>query len=305
MILISVLLVLFGGFCSAVQSPTNATLSSYVGNFQSATISFAGGAAVMLLAMIAVGDGNLAMIGQAPVWQWIGGIYGAFLVLMITFAAPVLGIALTLTMSMFGQIVMGIIVDTFGLLGTEAVPFSPLRILGAVLVAAGIVLVYIGKTRQGTKLADSKAKVALIGFLMFLAGVGATVQTPTNAALAIHVGKWEAGFVSFFGGFLILLIFTLIINRGKMHKIKGTGVRAWMCIGGVYGAAVVFVNMVAVPYIGAALVVSAAMFGSLAGALIIDNYGLFRAAKVDMNRWRYVGVLVIACGVVLVTVAKL
>ena len=47
------------------------------------------------------------------------------------------------------------------------------------------------------------------------------------------------------------------------------------------------------------------MFGSLAGALIIDNYGLFRAAKVDMNRWRYVGVLVIACGVVLVTVAKL
>ena len=78
-----------------------------------------------------------------------------------------------------------------------------------------------------------------------------------------------------------------------------------MCIGGVYGAAAVFVNMVAVPYIGAALVVSAAMFGSLAGALIIDNYGLFRAAKVDMNRWRYVGVLVIACGVVLVTVAKL
>ena len=140
---------------------------------------------------------------------------------------------------------------------------------------------------------------------MFLAGVGATVQTPTNAALAIHIGRWEAGFVSFFGGFLVLLVFTMIINRGKMHKIKGTGVRAWMCMGGVYGAAVVFVNMVAVPYIGAALVVAAAMFGSLAGALIIDNYGLFRAARVDMNRWRYAGVFIIAIGVIMVTIAKI
>lgn len=305
MVLISVLLVLFGGFCSAAQSPTNATLSKYVGNFQSATISFAGGAAVMFVAMLAVGDGSLALIGQAPLWQWIGGVYGAFLVLMITFTAPVLGIALTLTVNMLGQIIMGIIVDSFGLLGTEAVPFSPLRVLGAVLVAAGIVLVYIGKTRQAAKLADSRTKVALIGTLMFLAGVGATVQTPTNAALATHVGKWEAGFVSFFGGFLVLLVFTLIVNKGKMHKVRGIGIRPWMCTGGIYGAAVVFVNMLAVPYIGAALVVAAAMFGSLAGALIIDNYGLFRAAKVDMNRWRYIGVLVIACGVVLVTIAKL
>ena len=304
MLVVAALLVFTGGLCSAFQSPTNATLSTYVGNFQSATISFLGGVITLVIAVALLGNGDFTLITQAQWWQVIGGLYGAFMVLMITYTAPVLGIALTLTVNMFGQIVMGMIIDTFGLFMTDASPLSPLRVVGALAVGAGILLVYIGKNRQ-SNIADNKAKAILVGTLMFLAGVGAAIQTPTNAALAAQIGKLEASTVSFAGGFLALLIFTLITYRGKLKPVRGVGIRPWMVLGGVYGAIVVFVNIVGVPYLGAALVVATAMFGSLTGALFIDNYGWLRAARVDMNKWRYIGVGVIALGVILVTIARM
>lgn len=305
MILFSVILSACTGFCIAFQGPTNAALSKRIGNFQASTISFGGGTLLLLLASLLVGDGSAAEALHVPPWQLLGGLYGGYAVLIITFASPVLGMALTLTITMLGQIVTGMLIDTFGWFLMDKSPVSPLRMAGCLLVAAGILLVYLGKRHQGDKSERLSSKALLLGILTFFAGVAGAVQAPTNTALSVVTGKFEASFVSFLGGFLLLLVVTLVKGRGCFGEVRGRDIRPWMTIGGAYGAFVVFCNTVATPYIGVALVLASAMLGQLVSAMAIDNRGLMQAPKIKTNRERLAGVAVIAAGVVLVTMARL
>ena len=305
MILFSVLLSAITGFCIAFQGPTNAALSKRAGNFQAATISFGGGTLLLLIAALLVGNGDIFALTQVPVWQLFGGLYGGYVVLIITFASPVLGMALTLTITMLGQIVMGTIVDTLGLFAIEPSHPSPLRMAGCALVAAGILMVYVGRRRQSPKGEKVSGKVVILSVLMFLAGVAGAMQAPTNTALSYVTGKVEASFISFLGGFLVLLAATMIKERGRFGSLRGKQIRPWMVIGGAYGAFVVFCNTVATPYIGVALVMASAMFGQLVSAMAIDSHGLLQAPVIKTNKERVLGIAIIAAGVILVTIARI
>lgn len=304
MVALSLVLAAIGGLTMAVQSPTNAELSRHIGNYQASVVSFGGGTLLLLIAILIDGNGTLSNIGEASWWQYLGGVYGAFIVLMVTFGAPVLGIALTLTFNMLGQMVMGMTIDQFGLFLVEASPVSFIRIIGCLAVGLGIVLVYIGKIKQGGKNDNKSAKAPIIAFLCFLSGMGSAVQSPTNVALATHIGKVDASFISFLGGFIVLLIACLIVNKGKFQTMRGVGIKPWMVIGGSYGVVLVVFNIIATPYLGVALVVAAAMFGQLGGAIVVDACGLLKSPKIKMNAWRYLGVAAIAIGVILVTIAR-
>ena len=305
MILFSVILSIICGFCVAFQSPTNAALSGCIGNFEASTISFGGAVVLLSLAVAAFGDGNLLMAADAPAWQLLGGFYGAYCVLIITFAAPVLGIALTLTITMLGQIITGMMIDTFGWMNVVPSPVGGLRAAGALAVTAGIIIVYVGRRRQSAQSQGDASRRLLIACLTFFAGVAGALQAPTNTSLAVYTGTIEASLISFVGGFLVLLAATLIKSRGRMPAFRGAGIRPWMVIGGAYGAFVVIMIIITTPYIGVALVLAASMLGQLASAILIDSYGLLRAEKIKMNGARYIGVAVIALGVVLVTLARL
>ena len=129
------------GLAMALQSPTNSALSQKVGNAQATLVSFAGGTALLLVLALTIGQGDLTKLVGVSWWQVLGGLYGAFMVLSITYAVPVLGVALTLTVIMAGQLSMGMVIDANGLFHAQYIPITPLRLLGVAVVVAGIVLV--------------------------------------------------------------------------------------------------------------------------------------------------------------------
>ena len=132
---------LVAGFCKAAQSPTNAALSKQIGNAQATLISFVGGTVVLAVLSLLFGTGDISQVCSVPAWQLLGGVYGAFLVFTVTCATPVLGVALTLTTVMLGQLAMGVVIDAFGLMQTTPVAVSPMRIVGVLIVALGIVCI--------------------------------------------------------------------------------------------------------------------------------------------------------------------
>ncbi len=305
---LALIFVIIGGVCMALQSPTNAELSKHVGNFPASAVSFSVGTIVLAIATAIFGHGDVYQALNAQPWQLLGGLYGATIVVVITYAAPVLGIALTLTFSMLGQLLFGTVIDTFGLLGMPVAPISPFRLAGCLAVTAGIICVYIGKktpkSEKGSQ-NQSSGKMPLLAALSFVAGAAAAIQAPTNNSLALLTGKIEASLISFTGGMILLVVISLIKGRGHIIEYRKTGIRPWMLTGGLYGATFVFISVVAIPKLGAALIVAATMLGQLAGGILVDCTGILCAAKVKMNASRYVGVLLIAVGVILVAYSKL
>lgn len=298
------ILAMISGLCMAVQSPVNATLSRYAGNMQATCISFGGGALCLGILMLLIGEGNLAAVTEASWWQLLGGTYGIYIVLMITFAIPRLGAALTSTILTLGQLITGTVLDTFGLLNLPKVELVPARILGCLIVLVGIILVYIGKRKQETGRKAGSSNAAVILFLC-LGGVAGAVQAPTNTALASHVGTIEASFVSFTVGFLCILTITCIATKGHLMQNKKPGAEFWMLTGGIFGAAVVFINLSAIPHLGSTMLQIATMLGQLSGGMLIDSFGLLGTNKIKANSWRWAGMLIIAMGVIVVTLSKL
>ena len=302
------------GFAMAFQSPTNTELSKVVGNAEATLVSFAGGTLILGALVLLVHQGNLALLDQTPPWQWLGGLYGVFIVLVITYAVPALGVALTLTAIMLGEIAMGMVIDTFGWFASAVIPFSLPRVAGCAVIAGGIALVYHGQVRThraggqaSENSADSTSRFGGRAFAMLalslLAGVGGACQAPTNATLGVTVGTLEASFVSFAGGTILVGVYTLIVNRGRLRSVRPSA--PWTWLGGLYGAAGVFVIALATPTIGVGIAVTCVTLGQLAGGLVIDAFGLMRCKKIRLDRCRIVGMLAIAAGILLATMTKL
>jgi len=139
------LLVLLAGVGLAVQAPTNAALARTSGSvLLAALVSFIVGSIVLALAWAAIDRTSPAALRGAPVWAWVGGLYGACFVAAMAFAAPRLGLATTLTVAIATQLATALVLDHFGLLGLKVAPISLWKVAGVVLVLAGVVLVRRG-----------------------------------------------------------------------------------------------------------------------------------------------------------------
>ena len=73
--------------------------------------------------------------------MWTGGLFGAFFILMAVITTPVLGAALMLASSIVGQLGAALVIDHYGLFGATVVPISTTRVIGVLLLAAGVILI--------------------------------------------------------------------------------------------------------------------------------------------------------------------
>ena len=134
---------LAGGAFLALQAPTNAMLARGVGSpVNAALISFLVGTAGLTIAAVLLQvRPEAGAVRALPWWAWLGGLYGAVLVAATAFAAPKIGVAAALTLVVAGQFVMALALDHFGAMGLVARPVNLAKVLGLVLIAAGVLLV--------------------------------------------------------------------------------------------------------------------------------------------------------------------
>lgn len=141
--LIAILIVVLGGGATALQAPTNARLASAVSSpVNAAFISFAVGTLVLgVIATVLHTRPDVAATRSLPWYAWLGGAYGACFVVAAAWAVPRLGVAMTITLMVGGQLLMSLVLDHFGALGVPQHPMNLGRIAGVGLVLAGVLLV--------------------------------------------------------------------------------------------------------------------------------------------------------------------
>ncbi len=140
---LAVLLGAGAGMLVAMQAPINSRLGRSVGTAQAASFSFLVGTAVLLavLAFWKGGYGGLGHVGRAPWWALVGGALGAVYVTVALLAVRTLGAGGLTAAVIVGQLTMSVVIDRFGLLGVARTHIGVQRVLGLVLLVAGVVLV--------------------------------------------------------------------------------------------------------------------------------------------------------------------
>jgi transporter family-2 protein len=80
-------------------------------------------------------------MSRASWWMWSGGIFGAIFILMSVIVTPRVGAAVMMAASIVGQLGAALVIDHYGWFGAEVIPVSATRLLGAALLATGVVLI--------------------------------------------------------------------------------------------------------------------------------------------------------------------
>lgn len=139
-----ILLALLAGAMMPTQAATNNKMAAIVGSpILSAFISFVVGTAALLVYLLLSGEslGNLISVKEAPAIAWLGGLLGAFFVTAAVILVPRLGVGLTFSLIVAGQMMVTLVIDHFGLLGVPVKAVSFARVAGVALIAAGVVLI--------------------------------------------------------------------------------------------------------------------------------------------------------------------
>ncbi|MDA3852809.1 MAG: DMT family transporter [Bacteroidales bacterium] len=134
------------GVLFAIQAATNTALrieldSPWIAALTNFTVGLL---ALFIIILIIKPDTFSAMkpmfTGQVPIWKMVGGLIGAFFVVSVTVLAPQLGIGKVIILYLFGQIIMSIIVDHFGLFGMPMDRITVQKALGIALLIGGVIL---------------------------------------------------------------------------------------------------------------------------------------------------------------------
>ena len=130
-----------------LQAPINAWIgrrlgSRYWGASFSIGISVVVILAFTLLVIRSIPDPRIGW--AAPWWVGLGGIFGAIFVAGAVILVPRLGVALFFTCVVSGQMLISLLVDRFGWFELPMRSLTLERILGVVLVIAGMLLIQRG-----------------------------------------------------------------------------------------------------------------------------------------------------------------
>ena len=138
------LLALAAGAMMPTQAAINNKLAVAVDSpITAAFISFLVGTVALFVYIVASGTplGSIASAKEAPPIAWIGGLLGAFFVTAAVTLVPRLGVAMTFSLIIAGQMLVTIIIDHFGLLGVPVKEVSLARVGGVLLITGGVVLI--------------------------------------------------------------------------------------------------------------------------------------------------------------------
>jgi bacterial/archaeal transporter family-2 protein len=78
-----------------------------------------------------------------PWWSWLGGVAGAYYVMIVFTAIPLIGAATTVGLTIAGQQLVSMFVDRYGLLRLPQRPISTVRMASVFLLLTGVALIRV------------------------------------------------------------------------------------------------------------------------------------------------------------------
>ncbi|EHM40944.1 MULTISPECIES: DMT family transporter [Hafnia] len=135
-------LVVIAGAVLSMQAAINGRLGESVGVIRSSQLTFVVGAVLSGLLIFFFEPSHTQTLLTVPKWQLAGALFGMFYMLVMVASVPKVGVATATVAVICGQLSMGMMIDTFGWFGNQAIGFSMSRMAALICLALALVLIY-------------------------------------------------------------------------------------------------------------------------------------------------------------------
>ncbi|MBD1382808.1 DMT family transporter [Metabacillus arenae] len=136
------LLSIIGGAGLAFQAGVNGELGKRMGTIEAAFVAYTVGSFVLLIGTVFFGKGSLGALFSFQAWKWFVGALGASYIFIMVAAIPRVGASAAIIGAILGQLLIGMIIDHFGLFGGKTLPINLYRMAGAVLMIISLLLFF-------------------------------------------------------------------------------------------------------------------------------------------------------------------
>ncbi|HEC2146860.1 TPA: DMT family transporter [Staphylococcus delphini] len=306
--MLSLLLILglVAGAVIPVQTSINSRLSRYTqSSLYASAISFTVGTLLLVILNFILNPHLLTAEAfghyHFDYYWYVGGLMGVIYLTGNMILLPRIGASLTVVTTITGQILMSMLIDTFGWFNVDVQTLHVMKVLGIVLLLIGIILMNLQKNAKQLTQTGHNGPWMLVGMII---GFTPPIQTAINSHLGqtLHSPLF-ASLVSFTVGASALIILTLVLHRHvKIHPTSEQHgpLKWWHFVGGALGVIFVTTNIILTPVIGVTFTLITVMVGQIIMGLFIDHFGLFGVPHRHITKQRLLGFVLIIIAIIII-----
>ena len=131
---------LIAGAAMSIQGVMNTRLGEKVGVLETNALVQGVGFVLALVLVFFFGKGNIRLIGQSPWYTWLGGVIAPIITVTVMLSIKGLSPTVAISANLLAQLTVAALIDAFGWLGADKVPFTWHKYVGVGLMAAGVLL---------------------------------------------------------------------------------------------------------------------------------------------------------------------
>lgn len=131
---------MIAGAAMSVQGVMNTRLGERIGTTEANAFVQVTAAVLSLLALAVYPTGSLAALAETNKLYWFGGALGLVITVTVMLGIKSLTPTLAISVILISQLLVAAVIDAFGLMGTEKMPFGWTKFLGLGLMIAGVLI---------------------------------------------------------------------------------------------------------------------------------------------------------------------
>ena len=131
---------IIAGILISIQGVFNSKASEKIGLWQTNVLVHGLGFFVSLIIVLMVKDGSFSKITDVNKIYLIGGALGVVIVYSVMKGITSIGPAYSVSILLISQLIIALVIDSFGLFGIEKVPFNTTKLIGITMMISGVLV---------------------------------------------------------------------------------------------------------------------------------------------------------------------
>jgi|GEM_PF-112657 len=199
--MLGVIFSIIAGMAMSIQGVMNTRLSESIGTMEANAFVQCTAALFSLAALLFYHEGSFSALGETSRVYWFGGLLGLIITVTVMLGIHNLSPTVSISVILISQLFVAALIDAFGIMGSDRVPFLWQKYVGLALMVGGVGI--DGLRRQITNLCgfeiDCYAVIDINAFASIVDTIGGvTFDVPVNMSyddpaqnLSIHLSAGE------------------------------------------------------------------------------------------------------------------